>query len=60
MEHLLRVLLGSRFQKERKEIRLKSLLEACKVPYNVHNVKRDRFQAYIEKDNVPAPILQRV
>lgn len=42
------------FQKERKEIRLKSLLEACKVPYNVHNVKRDRFQAYIEKDNVPA------
>lgn len=41
------------FNKERKEIRLKQLMDACGVPYNVHDTKRDRFQAYIEKANVP-------
>ena len=41
------------FNKQRKFDRLKELLSAENIAFNIHNVKRGDLQIYIEKANVP-------
>lgn len=41
------------FNKQRKFDRLKELLSAENIVFNIHNVKRGDLQIYIEKANVP-------